>query len=194
MGFRLSRLSEEKSMISRKLVDQIEAHAAQVSREVVDKVRTDPRTQAYQALTSGELRRAVDELLRSLGVWLTSRTPAAIEDRYRKIGIHRRHAGIPQSQVVHALHLVQQTVLAFLRTSVLGSPEEAALETDLAMAVADFFDWAVYGLALGYESAKPAEVQACAAIPYTPRESSVAVEEIDWDPTSRAGEVGEFSG
>jgi hypothetical protein len=37
-------------------------------------------------------------------------------------------------------------------------------------------------------------VQACAAIPYTPRESSVAVEEIDWDPTSRAGEVGEFSG
>ena len=179
-------------MISRKLVSQIESQADHLAREVVDAVRNDPKTAAYEALQQEELRKAVDEVLRNLGSWLTSRSHAAIENRYRKIGIQRRHAGIPQSQLVRALHLVQQTVLRFVRGSVLASPEEMGLEADLAMAIAEFFDSAVYGVALGYESSEPAKVQDAAAgyMPATPE----PVEDVDWDPTNRAGDVGEVSG
>jgi hypothetical protein len=61
------------------------------------------------------------------------------------------------------------------------------------MAVTEFFDSAVYGVALGYESAEPADMEAAdAAAPYMP--SRPAIEDVDWDPTSRAGEVGEVSG
>ena len=179
-------------MISRKLVSQIESHSDRLAREVVEAVRSDPKTSAYEALQHDELRKAVDEVLRNLGSWLTSRSQAAIENRYLKIGIQRRHAGIPQSQLVRALHIVQETVLRFVRTSVLASPDEMGLEADLAMAVAEFFDSAVYGAALGYESAEPAEVQAASA-GYKPA-APEPVEDVDWDPTSRAGEVGEVSG
>ncbi len=180
-------------MISRKLVTQIESQADQLAREVVEAVRSDPRTSAYQALRNDELRKAVDEVLRNLGAWLTSRSRAAIEKRYLKIGIQRRHEGVPLSQVMHALHIVQDIVLRFVRTSVLGSPEEAGLEADLALAVAEFFDSAVYGVALGYESAEPAAVEEAPAV-YTPPVKTVDAEDIDWDPTSRAGDVGEVSG
>lgn len=180
-------------MISRKLVSQIESQSDHLAREVVEAVRNDPRTSAYDALKQDELRKAVVEVLRNLGSWLTSRSNAAIENRYLKIGIQRRHAGIPQSQLVRALHIVQETVLRFVRNSVLASPEEKSLEADLATAVTEFFDSAVYGVALGYESAEPAEMQTAAAAPYVPTPPA-PVEDVDWDPTSRAGEVGEVSG
>jgi len=181
-------------MISRKLVSQIEDQHDQLAREVVEAVRNDPKTKAYAALQHEELRKAVDEVLRNLGAWLTSRSQSAIENRYLKIGIQRRHAGIPQSQLVRALHIVQETVLTFLRGSVMASPEETNLEADLAMAIAEFFDSAVYGVALGYEAAEPGETHAPAAgASYKPAPPK-PVEDVDWDPTSRAGEVGEVSG
>ncbi|MEZ5362090.1 MAG: hypothetical protein R2748_07020 [Bryobacterales bacterium] len=179
-------------MISRKLVSQIESQADHLAREVVEAVRNDPRTSAYQLLQKDELSRAVNDVLRNLGLWLTSRSQTAIENRYLKIGIQRRHAGIPLSQLVQALHIVQETILRFVRTSVLAAPEEMGLDGDLALAIAEFFDSAVYGVALGYESAEPAAIEEAPAS-YTPR-VKVAVDDTDWDPTSRAGEVGEVSG
>ena len=180
-------------MISRNLVSQIESQADQLAREVVEAVRNDPRTAAYGALHGDELRQAVDNVLRNLGMWLTQRSESAIENKYLKIGIQRRHSGIPQSQLVHALHIVQRVVLEFVRRSVMASPEEAQLETDLSLAIVDFFGSAVYGAALGYESAEPAEVEASSA-PYVPRVKTAEADDLDWDPTSRAGEVGEVSG
>lgn len=181
-------------MISRNLVSQIESHSDHLAREVVEAVRSDPKTSAYAVLQHDELPKAVDAVLGNLGAWLTSRSDAAIESRYRKIGIQRRHAGIPQSQLVRALHIVQETVLRFVRTAVLAAPEEMGLEAELALAVAEFFDSAVYGVALGYESAEPAEAEAEAAGAGAYKRTPPAVEEGEWDPTSRAGEVGEVSG
>ncbi|MCB1020391.1 MAG: hypothetical protein H6509_10360 [Bryobacterales bacterium] len=180
-------------MISRKLVCQIEDQSDHLAREVVEAVRRDPRTAAYLGLQNDELRRSVDEVLAQLGKWLTSRSNSAIENRYRKIGMQRRHAGIPQSQLVCALHTVQETVLQFVQGSVLASPEEIGLEADLMIAIALFFDSAVYGVALGYEAAEPAAKAAAVGATYTPP-TVQAVEDADWDPTSRAGDVGEVSG
>jgi hypothetical protein len=101
---------------------------------------------------------------------------------------------MPQSQIVYALHIVQGIVLGFVRTSMMADADEKALEADLALAIVDFFDSAVYGVALGYESAEPADVRQPAAGSAAFAAARPPVQDVDWDPTSRAGEVGEVSG
>ena len=181
-------------MISRKLVRQIESQSDHLARQVAETVRGHSKTPAYQELEAEELRRAVDDVLHNLGSWLTTRSETAIENYYRKTGMQRRLQGMPQSQVVHALHIAQEIVLRFVRTSMMADADEQGFETDLALGIVEFFDSAVYGVALGYESAEPADVPQPAAGSAAFASNRAPVEDIDWDPTSRAGEVGEVSG
>lgn len=186
-------------MIPKNLVQQIESHAEQLTQDVMESVRRDPRTANYAELPEGEMRQAVRSVLENLGEWLSSRRAGAIENHYRKVGSRRRHSGILVSEMFAAFGLVKRTLQEFIRRSMQAGPAEIAMESELILAVDEFFDSACYGAALGHEDAESAastdhdpapEVTAA----YAAKAKAATISTEEWDPTSRAGEVGEHGG
>ncbi len=186
-------------MIPRNLVRQIESHAAQLMQDIIENVARDPRTANYAQLPEGEMRQAVQSVLENLGEWLSSRRAGAIVNYYRKVGRKRRHSGIRVSEMFAAFGLVKRSLNEFIRKSMLASSEEIAMESELILAVDEFFDSACYGAALGHEDAEVAASSDHAPAPevtadYAAKAKAAAVSAAGWDPTSRAGDVGETGG
>lgn len=186
-------------MIPKNLVQKIESHAEQITQDILERVRRDPRTASYGDLPDSELRQAVTTVLKNLGEWISSRRPSAIENFYRKVGARRRHSGIRISEMLAAFGLAKRSLQEFIHRSVQATPEEAALESELILAVDEFFDSACYGGALGYEDADRAATEEREPAPtvgeeYVEKAQATTVSSQDWDPTSRAGEVGEHGG
>lgn len=186
-------------MIPKNLVQQIESHAEQLTQDILESVKQDPRTANYAELPDGEMRQAVRTVLENLGAWLSSRRAGAIENHYRKVGRRRRHSGILVSEMFAAFGLVKRTLQEFIRRSMLAGPEEIAMESELILAVDEFFDSACYGAALGHEDAETAASAEHTEAPavgadYARKAKAAEISTEEWDPTSRAGEVGEHGG
>jgi hypothetical protein len=187
-------------MISRALVHQIEEHSGRLTEEVLAAIRSDPRTTAYNQLDDGKLRDAIGELLRHLGVWLTTRTDRAVESYYRKIGLERCLQGIPISQLMRALLLVQRELLRFLGTATIGDAAELQLENQLKLAICEFMTKAMYYASVGYEDACRAALEEAPAERRVPhlaagRNADVGGAAVELRSfISRAGQVGEVSG
>lgn len=186
-------------MIPKNLVQQIESHAEQLTQDILESVKRDPRTSNYAELQHGEMRQAVRTVLENLGEWLSSRRAGAIENYYRKVGSRRRHSGIRVSEMLAAFGLVKRTLQGFIRKSMQAGPEEIAMESELILAVDEFFDSACYGAALGHEDAETAASADHDAAPtvsadYARKAKTAEISTEEWDPTSRAGEVGEHGG
>jgi len=194
-------------MISKELVGQIEDHSGRLTQEVLAAVRNDIRTKSYHRLPETALREAVEALFRHLGHWLTSRTDYAVERRYQRIGRERYVQGVELSQLVFAFSLVRETLIRFLRSSAIGDAADRQAEYDLALAICDFTERAVYYAARGYEDACRAEELAAAKgkakakTAAKPKGKPKPLPEKAWDPAeewhpdiSRGGDVGEVSG
>ncbi len=186
-------------MIPKKLVRQIETHAEQLTQDILERVRGDRRTTNYARLPDGEIRQAVHSVLQNLGEWLSSRRAGAIEHHYSKVGHKRRHDGIRVSEMFAAFGLAKRALQDFIRKSMIADSAEIALETELILAVDEFFDSACYGAALGHEDAEKSATTAQDAAPvvtetYNEKARAASIRAEEWDPTSRGGEIGEHGG
>jgi len=186
-------------MIPKNLVRQIESHASQLMQDVLESVARDPRTANYARLPESEMQQAVQSVLENLGEWLSSRRAGAIVNYYRKVGRKRRHSGIRVSEMFAAFGLVKRVLQQFIRRSMLAGPEEIAMESELILAVDEFFDSACYGAALGHEDAESAASADHQPAPevsaeYTAKAEAASISSAEWDPTSRAGDIGEHGG
>jgi len=189
-------------MISRRLIQLVEANADRLTHDLIDAVRRDPRTAAYHRMSDEDLHERALDLFRNLGQWLSARTEFALQTRYEAFGRRRFQEGIPFSNVLFALHTAKTILLDFLRGSASGEPGELPLEHELVVAVSQFYDKAVYHAAVGYEQAartlahRPAEalVAAAAAHVASPRApETIESEELDF-AVSRSGDIGESGG
>lgn len=141
-------------MLSARLVRMIEEHAERLAREVLKDLKTNPRTRAYQPLSEQDLYDRVYDVYHNLGRWLGEKDEGQIESRYGELGRVRRREGIPISQVVYALILIKERLLAYIRTEgFAGSAVELYQEEELTHLVDRFFDKALYSTVLGYEAA-----------------------------------------
>jgi hypothetical protein len=188
-------------MISEKLIHQVHECADRLTNDLIQAVQADPRCEAYKGIPRSRLIELKDELYRNLGRWLTSHSRSAIEVRYVKLGRERYLEGIPLSEFIYALHLTKSMLLSFIRRCLPGQAEDVSLEYELALAISEFFDEAIYCATIGYEDAAYAGLSAppkveVAAVPraakrapeqaYTGAEEDLAV--------SRGGQIGEASG
>ena len=85
-------------MLGIKLVRLIEAHSAELSRGLTEKIRTSERTSDFKQIPAEDLRLAAAEVYRNLGEWLLQKTECDIEIRFRAVGAHRA-AGTPLHRV-----------------------------------------------------------------------------------------------
>jgi hypothetical protein len=191
-------------MISQRLVRLVEQNAECLIQDLSAELRRDPRTEAYHGMSDEDLHERGLDLFRSLGRWLSGRTEFAIQMRYEALGRRRYRERIPLSQVLCALLLAKVRLLDFLQGSACGEPAELPLEYELAMAVTQFWDKAVYYVARGYEEAARAgapealvaTVAAGADAARKPLRREAVPEPPDLDDfhVSRSGDIGESGG
>ena len=190
-------------MISQRLIRLVEQNAEHVIQDLIADVRRDPRTAAYHQMSDDDLHERGLDLYLNLGRWLTGRTEFAIQTRYEALGRRRYQEKIPISQVLFAVTLAKVHLLDFLQGAAAGEAAELPLEYELALAVTQFWDKAIYYLARGYEEAAQAPVLEPVAVAATaggevarkPLNREAAAESADLDfHISRSGDIGESAG
>ena len=140
-------------MLSHQLITMIENHWEQITTEVIDNIRTDPVLRVISGLPFHELEVWGRTLVKNMGDWLSG-SSAEIGIEYETIGRKRFAAGIPLSESVHALHLLKDKMLDFVRNrGFAGSTIEIYAEEELEHRVGKFFDNLTYHLVHGYENA-----------------------------------------
>ena len=193
-------------MISKRLVKAIEKNANKLAVDLVQKVRNDRRAEAYKNLSDAQFQGVVIDLYSTLGQWLQSRTWHKLQTVYERKGRERFHGDLPLDQLVFSITNTKTLLLDFIRGSLAGDASERDLETELILAVSEFFDRAIYHTIVGYEDArrtvgiaatkrakeppKPKAVKKRAA----PRGRKKPAAEDDDLNISRGGTIGETSG
>ncbi len=191
-------------MISQRLLRLVQQNADRLTNDLIAEVRRDPRTPAYHKLSEEDLHERALDLFHNLGQWLSSRTEFAIQTRYEAFGRRRYQERIPFSQVFFALTTAKSILLNFIRGAVAAeSVSEMPLEYELALAISQFYDKALYHAAVGYEDAVKAalapshvtEPVTSSASPRKPldREATAQAHELGLE-VSRSGDIGESGG
>ncbi|MBI3665227.1 MAG: hypothetical protein HY236_03215 [Acidobacteria bacterium] len=193
-------------MISQRLIRLVEHKADRLTNDLIAELRRDPRTAAYHKMSDDDLHERALDLYRNLGQWLSARTEFAVQNRYQALGRRRFQEKIPFSQVMFALTLAKNQLVNFMRGAVTAeSAAELPLEYELSLAVAQFYDKALYHAAVGYEDAaraasapapEPAVATPAAAGPERKPQDKQEVashSELGLE-VSRSGDIGESGG
>jgi hypothetical protein len=139
-------------MLSTRLVNRIEEHAEELTREVLGDLSRNSRTPAYHSLARDELHRRVYDVYRNLGRWLGQDSDDTIQTTYQELGGRRCAEGIPLDEVVYALILSKYHLRDYIRSSgIVDSAVDLYQEAELHIRVGRFFDKALYFTILGYE-------------------------------------------
>jgi hypothetical protein len=140
-------------MLSSRLIQYIEDHCEQITQRVIRKARQDPKLKELQRLGDAELRERCEEILRNLATELVSGETRTLSEHYESLGSRRCHEGLPLAEIVHALHLIREEIVAYVRDQGVGQTSvDLYAEEELENSLARFFDIIVYHVVLGYEA------------------------------------------
>lgn len=152
-------------MLSARLVRVIEEHAEELTRGVLNDLRTNSRTPAYHRIPPEELHRRAYDVYHNLGRWLGDKTEDHVQATYGGLGRARCAEGVPLSEVVYALVLIKDHLREYIRAvGLVDSAVELYLEEELHLSIGHFFDRALYHMVKGYET----EATSQPAVPSAP--------------------------
>jgi hypothetical protein len=140
-------------MLSSKLLRVVSEHWEEIAVRVQQRIRADSELMELGKLPEAELRGRAREILLNLGHWMVSKEedPSA---RYESLGRHRFHEGIPLHEVVHALQLIRECMVDYVRDQGMGvTPLDLYAEEELEHGADRVFDRIIYCFVRGYESA-----------------------------------------
>jgi hypothetical protein len=152
-------------MIAEKLVELIEIHAVQLSADVTQDLVTNERTRGFRVVPRVDLEQRIYGLCHDLGDWITHRRSAKVQVEFSDWGRRRFSQGIALSEIVYAIIILKQHLRRYIRDNGLVEASFPRTETDyvlpmhlvslqeLNVQVGEFFDEALYYLAVGYEKA-----------------------------------------
>jgi hypothetical protein len=150
-------------MLSTRLIELIEYHADQLTREAIQDIVSNPRTPSFLRVPRDELAQRVATLYRSLGDWIGAPDEDKVRTAYEDWGRRRFRQGIPISEIMYAVILTKQHLRRFIHDHglmELSGQRAAPAEVlpvhlyglqELNFMVGEFFDRALYHLARGYE-------------------------------------------
>jgi hypothetical protein len=139
-------------MLSVRLVQMIEDHAEELTRELVKDLQSQPRTPHYHNLTYEELHYRTYSVYRNLGHWLGHNSEEPIEAAYSDLARRRWSEGVPLEEVVFALICTKNHLRNYIRTAgFMDSAVELHQERELYRLVGNFFDSAIYYTVRAYE-------------------------------------------
>jgi hypothetical protein len=151
-------------MISAHLIELIEIHAEQLTKDVARTLVANARTPAFRRVRPEDLERRIFQILHDLGTWIGEPKNARVQTEFSDWGRRRFDQGIPVSEILYAVLILKNTLRRYIRDN--GLVEEAVPRLlgdyvlpihlhglmDLNTQVGEFFDEAIYYLACGYEA------------------------------------------
>jgi hypothetical protein len=144
-------------MLSVRLVQMIEDHAEELTRELIKDLQTNPRTPHYHNLTYEELHFRTYSVYRNLGHWISQGTEEPVESNYASLAMRRYAEHVPLEEVVFALLSTKYHLYAYVRTTgLIDSAVELHQERELRRLVGTFFDKAIYFTVKAYEHEREA--------------------------------------
>ena len=150
-------------MISAKLIELIQTHATPIATDVASDLVANERTRGFRAVKREQLEGRVYTIVHSLGTWIAAPHSQAVRDEFGEWGAKRFGEGIPLNEVVYAVIVLKSHLRRYIREHGLLDAAFPRAEADyilpmhlhslqeLTAQVTDFFDEALYSLALGYE-------------------------------------------
>jgi hypothetical protein len=139
-------------MLAVRLVKLIENHTEQLSRELSEQVWNSPRCSDLHKVPATELQPRTREIYRNLCDWLQDKAETEVERRYTELGARRAQQGVSYSHVYWAITATKQHVYGFIqREGLSDNAMELRGELELLHLLSQFFDHALYYIALGFE-------------------------------------------
>jgi len=140
-------------MYSSKLIQLIEDHAEQITAKIIQQIREDPKLREIGKLPESELPDRAREILKNLGRWLLSENEE-IARHYERLGRLRFEESIPLHEIVRALQIIKERMIAFARNQgIADTAVQIYAEEELEHCIDTFFDHVVYHFVRGYEEA-----------------------------------------
>jgi len=152
-------------MIAEKLVELVEIHANRLSADVAQDLVTNVRTRGFHKVPKADLEARVFRLFHHLGDWLSDRRSEGVKAEFAEWGSRRFDQEIPLSEIIYAIVILKQHLRRYIRDNGLIEATFPRSESDyvlplhmnslqeLNLQVGQFFDEALYHLAIGYELA-----------------------------------------
>jgi hypothetical protein len=138
-------------MLGLRFAKLIEQHSKALAEELVRKLNTSERTQAFRHIPDYELRDDVQDLYQHLSDWLATKTEMDVRKREFKIGHYRARQHVPVEQFLWALILSKEVIFEFLqREAVAEGPFELIQQLDFLRTLDNFFDRAMYHAICGF--------------------------------------------
>jgi hypothetical protein len=151
-------------MLSARLIELIQTHAASLARETAGDLLTDEHTRSYAQFSEAELHPRVLKLYSNLGSWIGNPDEGPVRKEYEELGRVGHSRGIPLSEIVYTLSIIKKHLRRYIRDHGLIAfsgdriapnemiPFELYGIQELNYLVGDFFDRALYYLTCGYEA------------------------------------------
>jgi hypothetical protein len=141
-------------MLTQKLVRLIEAHSETLAESLLHKVQRSEFTRAYAQVPVEELKHRVHDIYLHLGEWLISKSDGDIDRYYSQTGMRRAEQGVPLSQVIWSIILIEDNLWEFiLNETTPDRPVELFCQQELLQLLEHFFNRAIHAVAMGYEQA-----------------------------------------
>jgi len=138
-------------MIALKLVHLIEQHSEELAHSLIRKIENSHKCAELSRIPSREIESRAFEIYVHLSEWLLHKTELDIERTYVALGNHRCRQRIAFNHVFWGIILTKENLWDFLqRESVQESALELHGEFELLRLLDQFFDRALYYLAVGY--------------------------------------------
>jgi hypothetical protein len=145
-------------MLAYRLLRLVETHSEALAAGLLERTQKSPLLPDYRNVPPGELEQRVYEIYRHMAEWLLGKSELDVEKRYTEIGAKRAKQGVPLSQLIWAIILTKTNLWDYLKQeAVLDRPAEISGELEVEQLLDQFFDWAIYYAAVGYERACVAE-------------------------------------
>lgn len=143
-------------MFALRMVQLIEAHAGNLSDELMQRLKTSNScNELLRNVPAQELKMRTHEIYRNLSDWILAKTESEIEERYVGLGMRRAKQGVPFSEFLFALNATKECLWQYLQQEgLLEDPVELLGDLDLLHSLGRFFDRAAYSASIGYESAR----------------------------------------
>jgi hypothetical protein len=142
-------------MLGIKFARLIEKHSESLGKALVDKLRSSSRTDSYRSISEHELLHDIQVLYHNLSDWLMVRTELDVKQYYTKMGLFRAEQGVPMNQFIWALVLAKEQLWLFMqREAMTEDALELMNELEFVLALEQFFDRAMYYVAMSYTQGK----------------------------------------
>ena len=140
-------------MLTKKMVDLIEANALQLSKEIKQKLLTHPSTRSYQDIDEKTLHDWIYDVCNRYSYWLDEdKEKGEVQLHYKDLGKERFSQNFELPEVISALYLTKRRLWEFIAAS---REVDSALNLnqiiEVSFLLVRFFDHAALHVTEGYE-------------------------------------------